>query len=186
MNVRLFQLFLAAAILLVGCEAMDLPEEEPYTIPAQTATAMADTDTMPKADPETTAATVAATDSSRSESSSSEPDNAQDASPPPNTVSSREKAAAGAGKKGRGYGGGPISEPARQYFQIRERSVFQIQIPHALKIFKAINGKGPADHDEFMEKIVRENSISLPVLPAGKKYVFDAEKGELMIERTQE
>ena len=130
--------------------------------------------------------TVATIDSTQAESSSTELDSTEDVSPPSDTVSSREKAAAGAGKKGRGYGGGPISEPARQYFRIRERSVFQIQIPHALKMFKAVNGKGPADHEEFMEKIVRENSISLPELPAGKKYVFDAEKGELMIERTEE
>ena len=64
--------------------------------------------------------------------------------------------------------------------------MFDIQIPHALKMFKAINEKGPADHDEFMDKIIRENSISLPELPAGKEYVFDADKGELMIQRTSE
>ncbi len=185
MNVRRFRLFLAAAVLLVGCEAMELPEEEPATIPRTTA-ASADADTAQNTEPETMATTVAWTGSSQSESSSSEPNSAEDASPPPDTVSSREKAAAGAGKKGRGYGGGPISEPARQYFQIRERTVFQIQIPHALKMYQAINGKGPADHNEFMEKIVRENSISLPLLPAGKKYVFDAEESELMIERTEE
>lgn len=95
---------------------------------------------------------------------------------------SREKAEVGVGKKGRGYGGGLVSEPAKQYFAIRERTVFQIQIPQALKLYKAMNGKLPKDHKEFMSKIVKENNISLPELPDGKSYVFDADKGELMIE----
>jgi hypothetical protein len=197
-NARLFQLLLPAAVLLVGCEGMELPDEQPPTMPAQTPIATTDADTAPKAEPEgksdseskispePKAVTVAATDGAQSKNSSSEPDSAEDASRAPDTVSSREKAAAGAGKKGRGYGGGLISEPARQYFRIRERAVFDIQIPHALKMFKAINEKGPADHDEFMDKIIRENSISLPELPAGKEYVFDADKGELMIQRTSE
>lgn len=197
MNVHLYHLFLAAVLLLVGCEAAELPDEEPSTPPVQGTTATLVADVAPKAEPEkkaepparaesaATSATADANDSSESDSSTSEPAGGE-ASPAPDTVSSREKAAAGAGKKGQGYGGGPISEPARQYFRIRERAVFDIQIPQALKMFNAINGKGPADHEEFMKKIVGENNISLPELPAGKKYVFDTEKGELMIERIQE
>lgn len=190
MNVRFCHLFLAAAVLFVGCEAMELPEEEPTTVPAPIPDATAASDTAPPTEPETTAAP--ATDTTTAETTETPPaappsaESVEDTSPAPGAVSSREKAAAGAGKKGRGYGGGPISEPARQYFRIRERAVFDIQIPHALRMYQAVNGKGPADHDEFMEKIVRENSISLPELPAGKKYVFDPDKGELMIESTQE
>ena len=93
-----------------------------------------------------------------------------------------EKADVGAGKKGRGYGGDPITEPAKQYFAIRERAVFQIQIPQALNMYKALNGKLPKDHEEFMSKVIKENNISLPELPEGKKYLFDADKGELMIQ----
>jgi hypothetical protein len=191
MNARPFQLLLATTLLLVGCEAVELPEEDPSTTPAQMTTATADTDTVPKAEPQkkaepkTTPADVATTDSPQTESPSTESDSAEDTSPAAETVSSRQKAAAGAGKKGQGYGGGPISEPARLYFSIRERSVFQIQIPQALNLYKATNGKGPADHDEFMAKIIGENGISLPELPAGKQYVFDPEQGELMIERTE-
>lgn len=93
-----------------------------------------------------------------------------------------EKADVGAGEKGRGYGGDPITEPAKQYFAIRERTVFQIQIPQALNMYKALNGKLPKDHEEFMSKVVKENNISLPELPEGKTYLYDAEQGELMIQ----
>jgi hypothetical protein len=93
-----------------------------------------------------------------------------------------EKADVGAGKKGRGYGGGPISEPAKQYFAIRERTVFQIQIPQALKMYEAVNGKLPTSHEEFMSKVLKENNITLPELPEGKSYVYDPENGELMIQ----
>ncbi len=192
MNVRVFQLSLAAVLLLVGCEAADLPEEEPSTAPAETATAATDTaskvEPKTKAEPKTrtesktTPAAVTTTVSSQSESPAAAPESAKDESLAAETAASRETAAAGAGKKGQGYGGGPVSEPARLYFRIRERAVFDIQIPQALKLYTAMNGKGPANHDEFMAKIIRENSISLPELPAGKKYVFDPEKSELMIE----
>ena len=49
-------------------------------------------------------------------------------------------------------------------------------------MYKAINDKPPKTHDEFMEKIIKENEIALPELPYGKTYLFDSEKGELMIQ----
>ena len=42
-----------------------------------------------------------------------------------------EVAAVGAGKKGRDYGGGMISEPVRAYFRTGQRIAFEIQIPKA-------------------------------------------------------
>jgi len=101
--------------------------------------------------------------------------------------SSQEQVVAdvGVGKKGRGYGGGMISEPAKQYFSIRERVVFQIQIPQAMKHFKAIDpdGNGPVSHKDFMEKIVNEANVELPELPRGEEYWYDAETEELMVLR---
>ena len=38
---------------------------------------------------------------------------------------------------------------------------------------------------EFMEKVIQANQIQLPELAAGSKYVWDPEKGELMVERPQ-
>ena len=94
-------------------------------------------------------------------------------------------AEAGVGKKGRGYGGGMISEPAKQYFRIRERIIFQIQIPDALKKFRALDpdGKPPASHEVFMKEVVEKLNIQLPDLPAGEEYWYDTEQGELMVLR---
>ena len=41
----------------------------------------------------------------------------------------RQKAEAGVGKKGQGYGGGIITEPVHQYFIGKDRITFEIQIP---------------------------------------------------------
>jgi hypothetical protein len=94
-------------------------------------------------------------------------------------------ATVGVGRKGRGYGGGVISEPVRAYFRTGERTVFDIQIPQAMKMYKAMdpNGKGPASHEEFMEKVIKENSIVLPDLPPGERYYYDAETEELLVQR---
>jgi hypothetical protein len=114
----------------------------------------------------------------------SELDEASDAFDADEPPTSRRVAQVGDGKKGQGYGGGPISEPARQYFRIRERIVFAVQIPEAIKLYKAMNGKAPKTHDEFIEKIINENSIRLPQLRDGETYVYDPDEEELMIERS--
>ena len=103
--------------------------------------------------------------------------------PEPEMVS--EAAVVGSGKKGHGYGGGMITEPVRAYFRTRERIVFEVTIPNAMKTFKAIDpdGKGPKSHEEFMERIVKENSIELPSLPEGHQYRYDPETEGLMIDR---
>jgi hypothetical protein len=96
----------------------------------------------------------------------------------------RQKAEMGVGKKGRGYEQGLVTTPVAAYFGVRERIVFEIQIPEAMKLYKAMNDfKGPKTHEEFMEKIVKANSIKLPELPNGHRYVYDPEKEELMVER---
>ncbi len=97
----------------------------------------------------------------------------------------RDVARVGVGRKGRGYGGGLVSEPARQFFGIRERLVFDAQIPQALNTYKALDpaGKGPKTHDEFMAKVIKENGIQLPELPDGQRYVYEAESETLMVER---
>jgi hypothetical protein len=97
----------------------------------------------------------------------------------------RDVARVGVGRKGRGYGGGLISEPARQYFGIRERLVFDAQIPQALNTYKALDpaGNGPKTHEEFMSKVVGQSGIQLPELPDGQRYVYDAESETLMVER---
>jgi hypothetical protein len=97
----------------------------------------------------------------------------------------RVKAEKGVGVKGRSLDEheGVVVTPAKAYFAVRERAVFEIQIPAALKLFKATNGNGPKSHEEFMAQIIDANQIQLPELPAGQRYVYDPEKEELQVER---
>jgi len=94
----------------------------------------------------------------------------------------RTKAEAGVGKKGRNYGGGVITEPIRQYFQVSQRIHF-MNMEHAMRLYKAEFGNLPKSHDEFMDKIIKANSIELPELPEGERYVYDPARGELMVEK---
>ncbi len=97
----------------------------------------------------------------------------------------RVKADVGAAKAGRSldeYEGFTVT-PAKSLFAVRERMVFQAQIPSALKLYKATNGNNPKSHEEFMTKIIEAGQIQLPELPAGQRYAYDPEKGELMVEK---
>jgi len=87
----------------------------------------------------------------------------------------------GSGAKGRGYGMGPIATPAAAYFAARERITFEIQVPHALQLYKASNGSAPKTHQEFEQKILRENKIQLPDLPPGMYYQYDPALEQLMV-----
>lgn len=90
----------------------------------------------------------------------------------------------GVGAKGRDYGGGIITEPVRQYWRAPQMVAFDIQIPHAMNIYKGLHdNQGPASHEEFMKEIIEANQIKLPQLPPGEKYVFDPETQQLMVER---
>ena len=98
----------------------------------------------------------------------------------------REKADVGVGKRGRNYGGGIITTPVRSYFRVRQRAVFQIQLPQAERMYQAEHdGKGPPSHEEYMRDIIEANGIALPELPEGETYFYDAEKGELMVQRAK-
>lgn len=90
----------------------------------------------------------------------------------------------GVGKQGRGYGGGVITEPVRQYFRMQQQIVFDIAIPSALNTYKALdpNGKGPQTREAFLQ-LLAEHEIALPELPAGERYVWDPVKQELLVER---
>jgi len=101
----------------------------------------------------------------------------------PGAAGEREQATAGVGEKGRGYGGGIVTEPIHQYFSIQERLAFEDQIPHAMDLYKAEhNNRGPATHDLFMKLIIDANNIKLPELPPGDKYVYDPKQEQLMVE----
>lgn len=93
-----------------------------------------------------------------------------------------KKAQVGVGKKGRGYGKGVIVTPVATLFAVRERLVFTVQIPQAMDLFKAEQGRAPKDNDEFMAEIIKKNNIKLPQLPDGDRYMYYPKTQELMVE----
>jgi hypothetical protein len=104
---------------------------------------------------------------------------------PPTTETSKtvqKKAAVGVGEKGR-YEMGITTTPVATYWLIRERIAYEIEIPQAMKLFQANEDRLPKSHKEFMERIIKENHINLPVLPEGHRYVYDPKRGELMVEQ---
>lgn len=78
-----------------------------------------------------------------------------------------------------------IAAPAVALFNTKERVVFEIQVPHALNLFKALEGDGPKSHEEFMEKIIKANNIMLPELKPGMRYRYRPDLGELWVEPEQ-
>ena len=52
-----------------------------------------------------------------------------------------------------------------------------------MRMYKAEKGFLPKTHDVFMKEIIGANSIELPELPEGERYIYDSEQGELMVER---
>jgi hypothetical protein len=96
-----------------------------------------------------------------------------------------EKAEVGVGAKGRDYGGpGFVTTPVREYFRTGERIAFDIQIPNAMKLYKAEhNNKGPKTHEEFMKIIIQENGVALLDLPAGEEYIYDPASEQLMVKK---
>ena len=110
------------------------------------------------------------------------------APPPQESNTERVKAEKGVGIKGRSLDPyeGVLVTPAKAYFSVRERVVFEVQVPHALNLYKASEGQAPKTHDEFMEKIVQANQIQLPPLPPGHKYVYDPMTEQLMVERPKQ
>ena len=113
--------------------------------------------------------------------------NKEDGSSPAN-ISTGEKgeeglveAGPGSGLKGRGYGEDPLTYALKARWTTEQKLIFDVQIPKALSLYQATNDHLPATHDEFMEKIIEENGLTLPELPAGDEYVYVPSTGKLMI-----
>jgi dienelactone hydrolase len=80
-------------------------------------------------------------------------------------------------------GDGPLVTPANAHFTVRERIVFEVQVPESLKLYKATHGRGPQTHAEFMKEIVAANQIRLLQLQDGMRYVYDPKTETLLVER---
>jgi hypothetical protein len=111
------------------------------------------------------------------------PPAAQQQPPPRPTVET--KAAVGVGKRGRGYGKGYVATPIGTLFAAQEKITF-LMIEDAMNKFKALEGRPPKDHEEFMERIIKENMIKLPELPAEHRYRYDPKTEQLMVEQPVE
>jgi hypothetical protein len=99
-----------------------------------------------------------------------------------------QKAGVGVGVQGRSLEGGSeynpatfVSGPAAAYFRTKEKIVFEIQIPHTLNAFVALNGRHPKSHEEYMREIIGTD-IKLPKLPEGMVYRYHPESQELWVE----
>jgi len=54
-------------------------------------------------------------------------------------------------------------------------------IKHATDLYQATNGEYPKTHQEFMDKIIKENNIALPTLPYYQEYSYDVAGHQLKI-----
>jgi hypothetical protein len=101
--------------------------------------------------------------------------------PPARPGTVREEAHVGMGEKGRGYGHTYIAVAAASLWAVKERLALDM-IKHNMDLYKADHdGKGPKDHAEFMQKIIKEGDIKLPVLPEGHTYEYDPTTEQLMV-----
>ncbi|MEQ1824627.1 MAG: hypothetical protein ABL921_01730 [Pirellula sp.] len=75
-----------------------------------------------------------------------------------------------------------IAGPVKSLFAFQQRAVFDMQIPKAVDLFKATNGRDPKSHDEYMRDIIKANQIQLPELPQGMVYRYHTDTHELWVE----
>ncbi|MCY2975963.1 MAG: hypothetical protein NTW52_15010 [Planctomycetota bacterium] len=109
-----------------------------------------------------------------------------DAGPPLKPFESRV-AEVGVGIKGQSLRdetgvGKIISQPAMTLFTTKEKVAFEILIPQAMGLFEGFNGRKPETHEEFMEKIIKEQRIELPKLPTGQVYRYHPDDFQLWVE----
>ena len=108
---------------------------------------------------------------------------AEDSAAAPAVDGTTAPAQVGVGVKGQNYGGpGLVTTPIEAYFRTGERIAFEIQIPNAMKLYKAgHDNKGPKTHEEFMNVIIKENGVQLPELAEGEEFLYDPETEQLLV-----
>jgi hypothetical protein len=195
-RVAILLLMLLPGIMLIGCDttqpttatgpaAPPAPPPPPGSAPPAAASAPAAPVATEAPPPPETKFGVFAGDVNDLAARPSSPPQQPAASAPAAAETERVKAEKGVGIKGRSLDQyeGALVTPAKAFFSAKERIVFDIQVPEALKLYKASEGEAPKSDAEFMEKIIRANQIKLPQLPPGHKYVYDPATEQLMVER---
>ncbi len=74
------------------------------------------------------------------------------------------------------YQPGFVTTPLNAYFSVRQTIDFN-RVTHALKIFRASEGRKPRDFAEVEAKILRPAAITLPELQEGDQYVYVPDEG---------
>ena len=111
-------------------------------------------------------------------------DSTAPAPPAPPQDTERVVAGRGVGREREELGQGFTTTPINVLLGVRERLAYEAQIPKQMQVYKAMHdGKPPQDMEEFMREIVNPCGIELPDLKRGHRYVYDAEAGQLMVER---
>ena len=77
----------------------------------------------------------------------------------------------------------PITGPLEAYGPIVQQ-LAGMQIDHAVNLFHATEGRYPNSYDEFMTRIIKENNMQSPMMPAGLEYQYDVENHKLVIIRS--
>lgn len=77
----------------------------------------------------------------------------------------------------------PITGPLEAYGPLVQQ-VAALGIDHALGLFYATEGRYPDSYDEFMIRIIKENNMRLPVMPAGLEYQYDVGNHKLVVIRS--
>jgi hypothetical protein len=113
------------------------------------------------------------------------------AAPAPPALQAPIKAEAGVGKQGQSLKNANsmdrmIVQPAITLFTVKQRAVFEIQIPQAMSLYQASNGNYPKSHNEFMTHIIKANNINLPELPAGQVYKYHPDTNDLWVHPADE
>ena len=99
--------------------------------------------------------------------------------PPPE---SRRAAQVGDGKKGHYEEFGRMSIFSHNIgtmYRMRENLTYNIQIPHAMDLYKATNGRAPQTHEEFWREIIQANNLKMPELKEGCRYEYNPQTEEL-------
>jgi hypothetical protein len=103
------------------------------------------------------------------------------ATPP---ADNRTVAQVGAGSKGHLDPQGRISiysAPVNAYFRTRENLTYNVQIPHAMDLYKAEHGRAPQSHDEFWRVIIQANHLKMPELREGYDYEYDPQTEDIYV-----
>ena len=103
------------------------------------------------------------------------------------TMTEPRVAETGVGKQGQSLEnesgvGKMISQPVTELFKFKQKTVFEIQIPQAMNLYKALNGEFPNSHEKFMSEIIKKNQIKLPELPEGQVYKYHPDDSQLWVE----